>query len=225
MSMHVNVRIRDFIIGSPITDNQQHSVSAGPIQEPVPVGSAGGKASAHAAAKEFFSRVRFQDDFTRQHIDELVLTRMPVSARRLPSGHDPRDVDPKVRQSRVVTEPSIPATLVLSRICLGVTGGVALRQFERIKPRWFVGRHRYGPAASVGSICHYSSGALLKSQPPKRAARMQAAETELEVWVQNGTKSMRSRPPLDKCTYDCASCVKTNPQRNGLRVDLTQRAS
>jgi hypothetical protein len=132
--MHVDVGIADLILGRPITDYEQHGVHVSSVQEPVPVARARWKASAHTGAQRFFACVRFQDDFTRQHVDELVLPRVPMPGGGLSSRLDPRNIHPEVRQSYVVAEPPIPASLVLGAVGFRIAGRIALGQTEGVEP-------------------------------------------------------------------------------------------
>ena len=81
--MQVKIWIADLIACRPVTDHQQRHVALRPVDEPVRVAGAGGKAGAHPWSQHLRAVIGLQHDLALEHIDEFVLARMGVPERGL----------------------------------------------------------------------------------------------------------------------------------------------
>src|SRR5262245_55828906 len=110
----VDIRIRHFIIGGAVADDEEGGILVREIQEVMSVAGASRKANACARPDGLATCVRHEREFTLNHIDELILLRVRVTGRRLTAGLDPNEIHSVILQPRIVPQaPIVPLTLPL----------------------------------------------------------------------------------------------------------------
>jgi hypothetical protein len=81
--------------------------------------------------------IRLQYHLALQYKDELVLARVRMPVRGLPSWNNPGQVDAEIPQAGVIAEPPIVPHLIGGPMRLRITGEIALSYNARIKCRKF----------------------------------------------------------------------------------------
>lgn len=72
--VQIDVGVADFVIRGAITDDQQHGVRRGVVDEAMAVPSTGRKAGAHSGRENLLSGISLKRDLSFKHIDELILS-------------------------------------------------------------------------------------------------------------------------------------------------------
>ena len=102
LQLQIDVWIRDFVTGRPVSHDQKRSILVGDIQEVVPVSSTCRECDTSARPDILAPSIGDEDEFTFDDEDEFILARVGVPGRRLAAGLNTYEVHSEVFEPAVI---------------------------------------------------------------------------------------------------------------------------
>src|SRR5689334_8126575 len=96
--------LHDLFIAGPRADFEEHRLAVALVLQMMAVGHAGFESHAIASAEPLFALIGHQHELACDHIDELVLSLMPVTLTRPAAWWQAGEVDAKLRKTRYIAE-------------------------------------------------------------------------------------------------------------------------